>query len=678
MSEDSSVGGAAAPTVSQEQLQKAEAYVEAEEGVVNRLFGWAGRLVTSIAVAMSLFHLYAAIAGAWPFTDFPIIATQPLRYAHVAFVLMLSFLLFPLSARFRDRIRWWDIAAGVMGAAILVYAIEGGEEFTDRATNPTQLDVVLGVVFIILLLEATRRTTGWIVPFVALSFIAYAMAGPYLPPPWTHRGYDISQLVGHLFITLEGIFGIPVDVSSSLIILFTIYGAFLQHSGAGKFFIDFSMALMGHKANSAGRTVVLSSFLLGGPSGSGVATTVTIGAVAYPLMQKAGFEKNAAGGLLAAGGLGAIISPPVLGAAAFLIAEFLKISYLDVIWMAAIPTCLYYLSLLFMVELDAKRFGAQTVDVRQELTLAQMTRRYGFHFISLVSIIIFMLWGYSPTLAVFWSTVLTYGLSFLTRESAITPKKLVRALSDGSTSVLTAATTCATAGIIVGVVTLTGLGLKFSSIVIDYAGGNLLLTAIYTALIVWIVGLAVPVTASYIICAVIAAPAMIKLGVPDYAAHMFIFYYSVLSEVSPPTALSPFAAAAITGGDPYKTTLQAWKYTLPAFLVPFVFVLDPEGIGLLLKVPKDGSWIDIVLITAKSALGLAALAAAAQGWALRKTTLVERLLLVLAGLFLVFPSLLEALMEAVVGRDIDYTATFGVAIGAAVLLRQRMTLATPR
>jgi TRAP-type uncharacterized transport system fused permease subunit len=305
------------------------------------------------------------------------------------------------------------------------------------------------------------------------------------------------------------------------------------------------------------------------------------------------------------------------------------------------------------------------------LSLWQMTRRYGFHFISLISIVVFMLWGYSPTLSVFWSTVLTFCLSFLTRETAIVPKKLVRALSDGSTSVLTA-TTCATAGIIVGVVTLTGLGLKFSSIVINYAGGSLLLTAIYTALIVWIVGLAVPVTASYIICAVIAAPAMIKLGVPEVAAHMFIFYYSVLSEVSPPTALSPFAAAAITGGDPYKTTLQAWKYTLPAFLVPFVFVLDPQGIGLLLKIPKDGSWIDIVLITGKAALGLAALAAAAQGWALRKTTTPERALLVLAGLFLVFPSLLEALIEAIIGRDISYTATFGLAIAAAVLLKQRL------
>jgi TRAP transporter 4TM/12TM fusion protein len=678
MAEGLKPGAAADPAVSAEALHKAEAFIEAEEGAFNRLAGIAGGIVTGIAVAMSVFHLYAAIAGAWPFKDFPIIATQPLRYAHVAFVLVLCFLLFPLSKRFRNRIRWWDVVAGAAGAVILLYAIEGGEDFTDRATLPTQLDIVLGIVFIVLLLEATRRTTGWIVPVVALCFIAYAYFGPYFPEPWRHRGFDLGQLIGHLFITLEGIFGIPVDVSSSLIILFTIYGAFLQHSGAGKFFIDFSMAIMGNKPNSAGRTVVLSSFLLGGPSGSGVATTVTIGAVAYPMMQRSGFEKNAAGGLLAAGGLGAIISPPVLGAAAFLIAEFLKISYLDVIWMALIPTGLYYLSLLFMVELDAKRFGAHAVPHPQELTLWQMTTRYGFHFISLISIIVFMVSGYSATLSVFWSTVLTFALSFLTRETALKPRKLVRALSEGSTSALTAATTCATAGIIVGVVTLTGLGLKFSAIVISYAGGSLLLTAVYTALIVWIVGLAVPVTASYIICAVIAAPALTKLGVPDIAAHMFIFYYSVLSEVSPPTALSPFAAAAITGGDPYKTTLQAWKYTLPAFLVPFVFVLDPQGVGLLLNTPAGGSWVDIVLITAKAALGLAALAAAAQGWALRKTTPAERGLLVLAGLLLVFPSLLEAVAEAVIGHDISYTATFGLAIAALVLLKQRMQPAPPQ
>jgi TRAP transporter 4TM/12TM fusion protein len=438
------------------------------------------------------------------------------------------------------------------------------------------------------------------------------------------------------------------------------------------------------------------------------------------MMQRAGFEKNAAGGLLAAGGLGAILSPPVLGAAAFLIAEFLKMSYLDIIRMAVIPTCLYYLSLLFMVEIDAARFGARRVPYDESLTLWQMTKRYGFHFTSLIAVIVFMVAGYSPMLSVFYSTLMCFVLSGLTPETALAPrpllialtviaiplfwfaddavlilfalaflgivamnykwpqtrttsKKLVRTLADGSLGVLNAATTCASAGIIVGVVTLTGLGLKFSSIVLDYAGGSLLLTAIYTALVVWIVGLAVPVTASYIICAVITAPALTKLGVPDYAAHMFIFYYAVLSEVSPPTALSPFAAAAITGGDPYRTTMQAWKYTLPAFLVPFVFVLDPLGVGLLMKIPKDGSVWDIVLITAKAAAGLAALACAAQNWALRQNTLAERLLWLLAGLLLVFPSLIEAMAETITGYDVPHPAPFGLAIAAAMLLKQYLT-----
>jgi TRAP-type uncharacterized transport system fused permease subunit len=289
-----------------------------------------------------------------------------------------------------------------------------------------------------------------------------------------------------------------------------------------------------------------------------------------------------------------------------------------------------------------------------------------------------MIIGYSPSLSVFYAIVVTFVLSFLRKETALMPKKLVKALADGSIGALNAATTCACAGIVVGIVTLTGLGLKFSSIVISYAGGSLLLTAIYTSLIVWIIGLAVPVTASYIICAVIAAPALIKLGVPDYAAHMFIFYYAVLSEVSPPTALSPFAAAAITGGDPYKTTLQSWKYTLPAFLVPFVFVLDPQGVGLLLSIPKGGSWIDIVEITIKTTFGLLALAAFAQNWALRQNTAVERGLLLLSGLLLVFPSLIEAIIEGIIGRDISYTYVPGLIIGLGVVLWQARTRAPER
>src|SRR5664279_1839367 len=402
--------------VSAEALRKAEEYVQQEEGAGNKLKGLTATVVTGIAVVMTLFHLYAA---------YDIVPTQQLRYIHVSFVLLLSFLLFPLASRFRNRIQWFDVIPALAGIGIIVYALWGGDDFLDRASVPDRWDVILGGIFIVLVLEAARRTTGPIMPIVAILFIAYAMLGPYLPPPWTHRGFDIARLVGHLFITLEGIFGVAVDVSATLIIMFTIYGAFLQHSGAGKFFIDFSMALTGGKANSAGRTVVLSSFLLGGPSGSGVATTVTIGAVAYPMMKRAGFEKNAAGGLLAAGGLGAIISPPVLGAAAFLIAEFLKISYLDVIWMATIPTLLYYLSLLFMVDLDSLRFGAHEVVFKTEMTVPQMTRRYGFHFVSLIAVIIFMVIGYSPMLSVFYSTVLAFGMSALAPETTLGPRKLL-------------------------------------------------------------------------------------------------------------------------------------------------------------------------------------------------------------------------------------------------------------
>src|SRR5712664_2878501 len=625
------------PAIDAEALRKAEQFIEAEEGASNKLRGALGIFVSATAVVMSLFHLYTAYA---------IVPTQVLRPVHVGFVLFLSYLLFPASKRYRHRIMWWDWAAAFAAVAVIAYILQGGDDIWDRNTSPDSWDIVFGTALILLILEGMRRASGWVMPVVVASFVLYALFGEQLPGSWAHRSYEVGRLVGHLYMTLEGIFGVAVDVSSSLIILFTIYGAFLQFSGAGKFFIDFSFSAMGGKSTSAGRTVVLASFLLGGPSGSGVATTVTLGSVAYPMLVKAGYGKEAAGGLLAAGGLGAIISPPVLGAAAFLIAEFLKISYLDVILMATIPTCLYYLALFAMVEIDVRKFGMKDVTFERVETAWNLAKRYWFHFLSLISIVVFMLWGYSPVLSVFWATVVSAVTSFLRADTALIPydvfkrklpvarglwgSGLVKALAGGSLGVLNVAATCAGAGIIVGTVTLTGLGLKFSSIVLDYAGGSLLLTAIYTSLIVWIVGLAVPVTASYIICAVIAAPALIKLGVPDFAAHMFIFYYAVLSEVSPPTALSPFAAAAITGGNPYRTTLQSWKYTLPAFLVPFAFVLDPDGVGLLLK----GSPANIVEVVATAAIGIAALACGVQGWMFQKTSWIERAMLIAGGILL--------------------------------------------
>ena len=657
--------------LSEDKRKRVEELIEEEEGATNRLGGWLGKAVIAFAVFVSLFHLYAAAAGSPFFGWAPIIPTYNLRPLHVAMVLTLIYLLFPMFRSWRNRVTPLDWLFAAASIGVVAYILWQGVDFGERAIDPEPLDFYVGIILILLLLEATRRSTGWIMPVVALIFIAYALFGKYLPAPWTHRGYTFERLVGHLYMTLEGVFGTTVEVSSSLIILFTIFGAILQHSGAGKFFIDFSFAAMGGKRNAAGRSVVLSSFLLGGPSGSGVATTVTIGTVAYPLLEKAGYEKNAAGGLLAAGGLGAIISPPVLGAAAFLIAEFLKISYLDVITMAAIPTVLYYFSILVMVELDAAKYGGGGELLVEKGTLWRITRGYWFHFCSLISIIAFMLYGFSPVLSVFWATMLAIAVSYLRRDTALVPPKLTRALAEGTTGVLSIAATCATAGIIVGVTTLTGLAQRFADIIIGYAQGNLVLTALFSAAIVWVVGLAVPVTASYIMCAVIAAPALIKLGVPDYAAHMFIFYYAVLSEVSPPTALSPFAAAAITGGSPYRTTLQAWKYTMPAFLVPFVFVCDPFGVGLLLQIPKGGSWMDIVTVTLETLAGIALLGFAFQGRFLRKSSALETTFFMLAGMLLVFQELIGAILR-LASINLAYSHMIALVLAAITIFIQWM------
>ena len=636
---------------------KVEALIEEEEGAQSRYSGIMGHVGTAIALSMSLFHLWAA----WD-----IVQTTTLRFVHVGFALGLGFFLFPVSRRFRHRLMPWDMLFIAAAVYVIWYLIAGGDDLLDRQMFPEPMDIAVGCLLVALVLEVTRRTTGWVMPVVAIAFLLYSFYGNHLPPPWRHQGYDLLRLVPHLTITLDGIFGTAVDVSATLIILFTIYGAILQSTGAGQFFVDFSFSLMGGKASSAGRTVVLASFLLGGPSGSGVATTVTLGTVAWPMMRRVGYRADDAGGLLAAGGLGAIISPPVLGAAAFLISEYLKISYLDVLRMVAVPTVLYYASLLFMVELDKKRIGARAAVAEADVPVVPagiLARKYWYHFSSLLAIIVFMTMGYSPTLSVLYAMGVAIALSFIRRESAMTPRRLLHALAGGAVQSISIAATCACAGIIVGVITLTGLGLKFSEIAVQAAGGNLIVTAIYTALIVWVVGLAVPVTASYIICAVVAAPALMKLGVPDYAAHMFVFYYAVLSEVSPPTALSPFAAAAITGAGPYRTTLQAWKYTLPAFVLPFVFVTDPDGVALLLAFKPGMGWGDVVWQIALATGGLAALAAACQGFARHALALWERMAWVAAGTLMVFPGV----VEAIAGTSIPLLHWAGIILAAALL-----------
>lgn len=665
-----------------------------------------------LAVGIAVYALY------W--TQYNI-TTQVYRASFLMLALVLTFLFYPMIKRNRKRVTVVDIGLSLLAISSLTFLIFNYESALQRTVNPTPTEVLMGGLLIVLVLEATRRSTGWVLPATAVVFLLYAYFGRYFPQPFLHRGQTVDRIVSKNYLTLEGIFGVPLDVAATFIILFTIYGAVLEYSGAGKFFLDWSFAAFGksHSTAGPGRTVTAAGFLLGTVSGSGVATTVTLGSLAWPMLKRAGYDRNTAGGVLSAAGIGALLSPPTLGAAAFLIAEYLQISYLQVLVYATIPTVLYYLSCLLMIEADSRRMGTRPASM-QTLPLRELTLRYGYHFSSLFVIVVLMALGITPFMAVFWSIVVAFALSFLRPETRLTSlvslaagaafaaalyilelfnvftllglppqrfstvcfwgimmaaavstvlmlrsrlrgtgepdengagagatavgaigahiamgtqnSRLLRALESGGKGVLSIAATTACAGIIVSVVTLTGLGLKISGIIVDLSGGFPFLTVLYAALAVWVLGLAVPVTASYIIAAVMIVPALTSVGVTEPAAHMFIFYYAVLADVSPPTALAPFAAAAITGGNPFKTTMFAWKYCLPAFLVPFMITLSPDGESLLMI----GEPLRILWTFFTACIAVAGLSIAFGGYLLQQTTWIERLLAGAGGLALLY------------------------------------------
>jgi TRAP transporter 4TM/12TM fusion protein len=546
----------------------------------------------------------------------------------------------PFKARATDNpgITDWILAA--IALAVCVYPLFDFDGYLERRQAPTALDVVAGTVLLLLLLEACRRTTGWVLPLFSLLFIAYAYYGGYLPYTWSlaHQGFNFDAIIAQFTMGTAGFYGTPLSVAASYIVLFTIYGAVLDYSGAGKFFIDLSFAAFKRSRTAPGRTVTFAGFLLGSVSGSGTATAVSLGTVSWPILRRAGYPPEPAGGMLAASGIGAILSPPTLGAAAFIIAEFLQVSYLTVLGYAVIPTILYYLGILLAIEIDARRHGTTSTEVSEQSAL-RLLLRFGYHFLSLFVIIGFMAVDVPPFKAVVYAVIIQFGLSFLDREHRLTAGPLFKALAQGTRSVLPVAATCATAGVIVAVTTQTGLGLNLAEIIVGAARGLtdnhtvvLILTVVLSAFAVLILGLAVPVTASFIIAAVIIAPALVQLGVTQPEAYMFIFYYAVLSEVSPPTALAAVATSAITGGKVMPTMWQAWKYTLPAFLVPFAFVLTDNGAHLL----GQGSFVGMLWTLAVSMLAVAALAVVTGGWILVATSWIERALCVPAAVLLLY------------------------------------------
>jgi TRAP transporter 4TM/12TM fusion protein len=538
----------------------------------------------------------------------------------------------------------WVLAA--LTVIVCLYPInpfDGGyDAFLDRQGLLEPADVVFGAVLLLLTVEACRRTTGWVLPVVCALFLAYGYYGGLLPTGWriSHSGFDFAEIVDALYNSGSGFYGTPLDVAATYIVLFTIYGAVLDLSGASRFFVDLSVAAFRRSRSAAGRTAVAAGFLLGTVSGSGTATAVSVGAVTWPMLKRAGYPPEQAGGMLAAAGVGAILSPPTLGAAAFIVAEYLNVSYLTVLGWAMIPTLLYYLGILLAVEIDVRRFGVRAVDLPQT-SAGRLLLRFGYHFSSLIMIVVLLALGLSATRSVVYATLLAAALSFLDRRHRLTPRRIFQALSAGVRGVLPVVAVCAAAGIITAIVTKTGLGAKVARLLLDGATAVaenptavLALTTVLAAIALAVLGLAVPVTASFIIGWVIIGPALLGLGVAPPAAAMFVFYYSVLSEVTPPTALAAVGASAITGGRTIPTMWQALKYALPAFLAPIAFVLTDQGEYLLARGPVLG----VLGATLAAGLAVLGLAVATGAWVpgIGAAPLPARVLGALAGLLLLY------------------------------------------
>lgn len=581
------------------------------------------------------------------------IETYIFRMVHMGLIFALAFPAYPMLKKSFPKGWIADVILAALGVATIVWALCDVDQFIRRSTLPDPPDFYFGLIAIILLAELSRRVVGMTFTLVLVGFFLYCWLGQFFPGPLAHRGYELDRIVGHLYMTLEGMFGVPLSVSVSFVTLFVVYGTFMDVAGAGSFWMDLSLAIMGRHAASAGRGAVITTALLGGPQGSGVATTMSVAPVMWPILKRAGYTPNMAAGLIAAGGIGAVISPPLMGAAAFLIMQFLNVSFWDVVIMVTVPTLLYYLGTFFVVELEARKHNFMPPESSGK-NAGQVLKTQGHHLISLIVLVILLGMGRSPQSAAIWAIVAVIVTSFMSRDRNewLTPKRIILAAIEGAQNMIPVAVLLAGAGVIVGTFTLTGLGLKVSGLIMSLSGGIPTVALFLALLASMIIGLSLPITATYIMTVVMVAPALVKVGLPMHVAHLLAFYFAVLSEVSPPVGLSPSAAAAVTGGNPFGAMMQSWKYSLPAFLVPFLFSATTVGANLLILDAHLGGFV-MALISGSAALFC--LSIAIVGFLRGPIPLWQRALLVVASIDMAFTSIdfsLQGFIPLVIGAAV--------------------------
>lgn len=615
--------------LAEEMLKKYE-----KESDTMHYTGFMAKVISAIAITFSVFQIYTAFYG--------VLDAQLQRAVHLGFGLTLIYLLYPTCKSWRrDRLHPLDLLLAVLGAATPAYILIQYQELVLRAGTVNDTDLLFGTIGILLVIEATRRVVGIPMVSVVLLFLAYAFIGPYAPGLLAHRGLTMEQLVGHLYFTTEGVFGIPMGVSSTFIFLFILFGAYLETTGLGKFFIDIANAIAGWASGGPAKVAVLSSGLMGMVSGSSVANVAGTGCFTIPMMKKLGYNKDFAGAVEAAASTGGQLMPPVMGAAAFLMAEFVGVPFIEIVKAATIPALLYFTGVWLGVHFEARRTKLRGIPRDQLPKAWVLFKERGHLAIPLVVIVYLLVSGYTPMKAALWAIFLSIAAAMLRKSTRMRPIEIVEGLEKGARGVLGVLVACAAAGIIIGVVTKTGVGLKLASALLELSGGALLPTMFFTMITAIILGMGVPTTANYVITSTIAAPTLVQLGIPVLAAHMFVFYFGIIADVTPPVALAAYAGSAISGGNALRTGINASKLAIAAFLIPYIFVYSPE----LLMINATFGSLSIALVTAL--IGMVALSASMIGYFITSVSWLERLGLFIGGLMMIDPSLLTDLVGVV-------------------------------
>lgn len=580
--------------------------------------------VIILSTLLSLFVLYYALYGN--------VIVMKQRAIVLMFSLVIGYLIFPVTKSKLEKVPIYDLVLVVLSVVVTMYTVINFEAFIMRIGKPITMDLIMGSIAILLILELARRTIGWVLPAIAGIFVLYAFYGNYVPGIFNHKGYSIERVINQLYITSEGIYGIALGVAATFVFLFVLFGNFLEKSGASKYFMEVAISVTGKSKGGPAKIAVIASALLGSISGSSIANVVGTGSFTIPLIKRVGYRSNYAAAVEASASTGGQILPPVMGAAAFIMAEMIGVPYTTIIIAAIVPALFYYISIYANVHFEALRLNIGGLPDSEIPKFNQVFWKGVLYFLPLVAITVVLFRGSSPMRAAFIGIVTVLVISLVRKVSRINIKAALDAFTDTAKTIvgIVAATACA--GIIIGIVSLTGIGLKFTSFVLSFAQGYLILALLFTMLASIILGMSLPTVATYIVLSVLTAPALAEFGVPLLTAHLFILYFGVFADITPPVALASYAAAGIANCSPMSAALKTFQVALIGFIIPFIFVYNPE---LLLQ----GTPINIIFAILTGILAVIALSSALQGYFLISLKWFERIALMIASLSLIVVSL---------------------------------------